>query len=302
MSNICDWCKAAVHEGTHLCDDCRTTLTHAILNTGAHYADLETVRTRTRGVRYDKSGGKGGTKERPLGMDLRFARLARDESGKVTEGRATEVEHLARNAAVTWARVVLDHWPHTTTRPADNIPAVCAFLASVTTAIAGQPWAGDMLRDFRTTERKLAHLVDIAPPKWYAGKCSAPTDGTDEATTETECKVDLYARSEKGSLTCPGCGAEHDISGRREVLLEEAKDILVTATEAAGALLAWTDYGGTEERLVDRIRKWQERGRLTGRGNTTVSGKQRTLYRLGDIQERMVDDAQRHQEKRITAA
>lgn len=293
----CDWCSAEVHEGTYLCGKCVKTLGHALANTAAHYADLETLRTRRRAVRYDGSMSKGGKKEQPVGMDLRFAAVRRDTEGNLTEGRATEVEHLARNAAVTWARVALDEWPHLTC-PADNVPAVCRFLGSVTTAIAGQAWAGEMMRDFRRAENRLRGLVDSAPPKWYAGKCSAPV-GEDDLTY---CDVDLYAQAERGALVCRGCGAEHDIAGRREVLLHEARDVLVTATEAAGALLAWTDYDGSETKLVDRIRKWRDRKQLVGRGSVEIGGKDRTLYRLGDIQDLMVADAQRDQSRRVGAA
>lgn len=293
----CDWCSAEVHEGAFLCGKCVTTLARALANVAAYYADLETLRTRRRAVRYDGPTTKGGKKEQPVGMDLRFAAVRRDTEGNLTEGRATEVEHLARNAAVTWARVVLGEWPNLTA-PADNVPAVCAFLHSVTTAVAGQAWAVEMLRDFRRAENRLRGLVDTAPPKWYAGKCSAPLGGDED----TDCDVDLYARAERGALVCKGCGAEHDIAGRREVLLREAKDILVVATEAAGALLAWTDYGGSEAKLVDRIRKWHERGRLANHGSIPVNGKNRLLYRLGDIQDMMVADAQAEQTRRVGAA
>jgi hypothetical protein len=97
---------------------------------------------------------------------------------------------------------------------------------------------------------------------------------------------------DSGTITCPACGTEHDVASRRDFLLAEAKDYQVTATEAAQALLAWTDYDGTETKLVDRIRKWRDRGHLEVRDVTSLSGRDRHLYRLGDIQVLLIGDAQ----------
>jgi hypothetical protein len=138
-------------------------------------------------------------------------------------------------------------------------------------------------------------MVDRPASRWYAGKCSA----TDE--TGNSCPAELYANTEKGRIVCPACETEHDIATRRDFLLAEAKGYLVTATEAAAALMSWTDYGGTEERLVDRIRKWRNRGDLEVADVTSLHGRDRHLYRLGDIQDRLVKHAQREQERAIGA-
>lgn len=314
QQHACGWCKADVQAGTSLCARCTKTLRHAIENTGAYFADLETLRTHAKGIDYRRvGGGKGGKKSQPLGMDIRFAptAYARDEQGELVldrqgkrihvSGQATEVEKVVRGIVATWGTAAVATWPELR-HPADNIPSVCTFLASIVTAIAAKPWAAGMIRDFRTAERKLRGLVDTAPPRWYAGKCSAPLDDTDEASTTNECQVDLYARTQTGNITCPGCGATHDIASRREVLLAEAEDVLVTATEAAAALLAWTDYNGSETKLVDRIRKWRDREKLDVQDVTSLQGRDRHLYRLGDIRLLLVDDAQHAQSRRIGAA
>jgi hypothetical protein len=293
MTTTCDWCGAATHDGVYLCPKHVTTLAHAATNTGTHYADLETLRTGQRATRYDKTGGKGARAEGYIGMSLRFANPDPNGRGAITEGHGTRLIAATRNATVTWTRVALDTWPNLAT-PADNVPALCAFLASIATAIAGQPWAAEALKDLRTCERGLANLVDVAPPKWYAGRCSAPTN---EDQTE-HCQVDLYARSSSGFIDCPGCGIRHDVADRREVLLREAEDYLVTASEAAGALSAWTDYDRGVDKLADRIRQWSARNRLVQHGTAPVAGRERALYRLGDVLELLVNDVVQRAGKR----
>jgi hypothetical protein len=145
-------------------------------------------------------------------------------------------------------------------------------------------------------------MVDSPPERWYAGRCGYTEDdltaaihGRKPATCETE----LYAIAEKGTITCQGCGIQHDVGERRDFLLEEAKDINVTATEAAGALMAWTDYDGTTKKLIDLIAYWRDNDALDDHGVTEVNGQWRKVYRLGDVQDLLIQHAQREQERRI---
>lgn len=301
-TNTCR-CGRTVHEGTTLCPACVRTLVHALVNVACHYADLDTLRTRR--ARYGGSLAARGSigKTRPIGVDLRFvtpsnADYASPDDVQIPgrEGAGTALIHDVRNTVVTWVRVCLDDWP-TLTTPADHIPACCAFLQGIVTAIAGQAWATELLEDMLRLERALARMVDRPAERWYAGKCSAsdPEDG------DAECSYELYARTDSGTIRCQACGTEHDVAERRDFLLREAGDYHVTATEAAGALIAWTDYDGSEHKLVDLIRKWRDREKLDVQDVTSLLGRDRHLYRLGDIQELLVRHAQREQERRIRA-
>lgn len=294
-------CGVTVHEGTHLCAKCVKTLDHALGNVATDYVDLDTLRTKR--ARYGTAGATRGSigKTRPIGVDLRFVRpsnAAYRSPNEIQlpgrEGQGTELMHDVRNTVVTWVRVCLDDWPALTT-PADHIPACCTFLQGILTAIAGQPWAEELIADMLRLEKALARLVDRPAERWYAGKCSASEPGDGDAM----CTYELYATTDSGTLRCRVCGTVHDIAARRDFLLEEAQAYRVTATEAAGALLAWTDYDGSESKLVDLIRKWRDRGKLEVADVTSLQGKDRHLYRLGDIQGLLVQHAQREQERRI---
>lgn len=279
--------------GAWLCDRCQGTLAIAIANIAAYYADLETVQTKR--ARYGTGAATKGSigKVQPLPIDNRFADVA---------GLGTQVKWDAWNTVTTWCRTVMEEQPelhgpvcgaclHLSCAAAKRrrwpagptMQAWCLYLDRQFRWIVSDQSVTALLGELLDVERRLRKIVDRPADKWYAGKCSAADD-------TGICTQELYAAVDRGSIDCPACDTRHDVGARREFLLREAKDYLVTATEAAGALLAWTDYDGTEENLIKRIGKWRERERLTSKGDATIGGKTRPLYRLGDIQSLMVAD------------
>lgn len=286
--------------GARLCGHCAKTLAYSLPNIAAYYDDLETVATKR--ARYGNGAATKGSigKAQPLPVDLRFA-------GRVAIG--TQLRWDAENTVSTWARVVMAEQPemhgptcetclHTSCHahkrrvwPRDTLRSMCAYLDRQFRHVTSQEWAEAMLDEFTNLEARLARLVDRPADRWYAGKCSVD-----------DCPNELYATVERGTVDCRACGIQHDVAERRDFLLREAKDYHVTATEAAGALLAWTDYDGTEEKLVDRIRKWRDREKLAVADVTSLLGKDRHLYRLGDIQALMIERAQHVQSRRVAGA
>ncbi len=171
--------------------------------------------------------------------------------------------------------------------PVNTIGSMCLYLDRQHRWIEGRDWAPVLLDELLDLERRLVRMVNRPPERWYAGKC--------------DCGVDMYATQDRGDVTCSACLATYDVTTRREFLLAEAKDYLVTATEAAGALLAWTDYDGSETKLVDRIRKWRDRNKLPVADVTSLAGRDRHLYRLGDVQQLLVEHAQQDQRDRLNS-
>jgi hypothetical protein len=291
--------------GAWLCDRCQQTLAVALCNVAAYYDDLgETVRTKQ--ARYSSGPVSKGSigKVQPLPVDGRFLDVT---------GDGTQVRWDVWASVVAWCRVVMEEqpqlagpvcarpclhtscaairrrrWPRNTTR------SMVAYLDRQFRMIVREQWAQSFLDEMLDNERRLRRLVDRPADRWYAGKCGV----TDE---DGECNAELYATRDYGTIICPGCGITHDVAERRDVLLSEAAAYLVTATEAAGALLAWTDYDGSESKLVDRIRQWRNRGQLEARSTEQVNGRERHLYRLGDVQALLIVEAQHAQERRITS-
>lgn len=289
--------------GAWLCPRCQGTLAIAIANTAAYFDDLDTVLTKR--ARY---GGQGSTKgsigrTQPLPVDGRFTDRA---------GQGSEIRWGAWNTVSTWCRVVMEEQPerigpacasaclHTscaavrrTRWPADTMRSMCLYLDRQFRWIVREQWVTELMDELLDVERRLKRIVDRPADRWYAGKCSAPNED------EPDCPTDLYAQADRGWIDCPTCGIRHDVAERRTILLAEAKGYLVTATEAAGALIAWTDYDGTEVNLVKRISEWHARGRLEAHGSDHVGGKDRQLYRLGDVQVLLVEWAQHAQQRRL---
>ena len=275
--------------GAWLCDRCVKTLEVAFVNVPAYYGDLDTLRRKQ--TRYGDGGRSGIGKAQPLIVDGRFT----DRTGD-----GSRIDDETRNTVTTWCRMVMDEQPqmagpycrtaclHTSCAalfrkryPRDTVQSMGAYLLRQLRWIIREEWAEEILDEFTDLENRLRRIVDRPAEKWYAGKCSSEVDVDGETVT---CAADLYARSERGFMDCGACGTRHDVSKRRDFLLREAREVSVTATEAAGALMAWTDYDGSLEKLTDRIRKWRDRDQLSTHGSIRVSGQMRDLFRLGDIE------------------
>jgi hypothetical protein len=300
--------------GAWLCDRCCGTFAICIANVSVYYDDTSEIVApkRSRFVTTGASKGSIG-KSQPLPVDLRFLATRphlTPEGISASESVGTQARWDTWNTVVAWCRTIMEEQPElhgpaclscihiscTAIRrrrwPRNTVRSMCAYFDRQFRWIIREQWAPDMLDELLDIERRLARLIDRPVDRWYAGKCSA-------ADENGSCPTGLYADTDRGTVTCRTCDTTHDVAKRRDFLLSEAKDYLVTATEAAGALLAWTDYDGSETKLVDRIRKWRDRDKLDVADVTSLFGRDRHLYRLGDIQALMIVDAQAAQRDRV---
>lgn len=307
-------CRCGVPtSGAWLCEHCNTTLAFAFANVAGHYDDLGTVARKQ--TRYGGNPAKGSIgKAQPTPVDMRFISGPPEAAHPgASIAPLTQLRWDAWNTVVAWTRTVMEEQPdvpgpvcasaclHRSCNvirirrwPSNTVRSMCLYLDRQHRWIEGRDWAPAMLDEFLNLEQRLVRAVNRPADRWYAGKCSA---GEGEAM----CLVDLYAREDRGFIDCPGCSTRHDVQDRREILLREAADTHVTATEAASALITWTDYDGSEGKLVDRIRKWRDRNRLEVRDVTSLQGKDRHLYRLGDIQALLVQHAQKQQARMLAS-
>lgn len=305
MNNqTCDGCDRPT-AGAKLCEQCSKTLAICLPNLAAYYEDLDIVEAKatryasntsgnTRRKDADERGGdwQQGAPEKPLPVDDRFLDAI---------GVGTQVRWDVWNSVTTWARVIMDEqprvagatcgqpclhvscsairrraWPRT-----NKIRSLAAYFDRQFRHITSADWASEFMDEMLDNENRMRRLIDRPADRWYAGRCLAE----DEYGT---CTAELYAVAGERFIYCPTCGIEHNVAERREKLLKEAEDHLVTATQAAKALLAWTDYDGTEGRLTDKISKWRDRHVLWTRGVVQANGRDRHLYRLGDIQDLLI--------------
>lgn len=301
-TTTCDHCQTPT-AGARLCERCNHTLAVCLANVAAYYDDLPTISAKQ--ARYGSQIATRGSvgKEVPLPADGRFLEV---------RGTGTQVRYDTWATVVAWARVVMEDQPEipgptchaclhlscATIRrrrwPRNTIRSMVAYFDRQWRYLARCEWVAAFLDEMLDCENRMRRLIDRPADRWYAGKCSATLPEIGDL-----CPTELYAEAGKRSVTCRSCGAEHDVGKRRDFLLREAKDYLVTATEAAGALLSWTDYDGSETKLVDRIRKWRDRDQLEVADVTSLNGRDRHLYRLGDIQALLVESAQDTQRRRL---
>lgn len=118
--------------------------------------------------------------------------------------------------------------------------------------------ADDITRLIEAAERCIDRPADLA----YSGPCD-------------ECDLDLYGRLGASLVRCRGCGAQYDVTERREWLLAAAEDTLAHAALIARALSRL----GTNIQ-ANRLYVWANRGQILAHGTDTHG---RPLYRIGDV-------------------
>lgn len=273
--------------GVYLCASCDKTLAYALLAVADFHEELGTIRAKM--TRFGNGSTKGSIgKTVPAPIDLRFASCTDEGQRLLDDSRAT---------VVAWSRTVMDeqddvtgplcgapclHTSCNTLRirrhPRDTVRSMCAYLDRQHRWISGREYAPALMDEMRNLEGRLRRMVNPPQARWSAGFC--------------ECGAELRMLVGRSYTRCQ-CGITHSADERREYLLSEAEHMLVTASEAAGALSAWTDYDGSVSDLMRRISDWGRRGQVLSRGNVTVSGQERPAYRLGDIREQLEADARR---------
>lgn len=140
------------------------------------------------------------------------------------------------------------------------------------------PWAAQLVDDLaRATGRGWAK-VDRPADRWLAGHCEAQLqDATGNWAT---CGEALYARITETEIACPRCRTKVDVSDRREQMIRQSADFLVTATEAARALTSID-----REVTPQRIWLWTHRGLVQAVDTRPQGGRQVPVYRLGDLRD-----------------
>ena len=249
-------------DGWFVCGQCGKEFEQLLAETVWLLDDLDTAITRQ--ARFT-SGGGPRSNERPLPVNL----MAADASARLV------------NSLTTTARIIAEDNGYETGR--GDPRSVSTWLLHRISAIRLHVAGGEMMDELVYLTAKAIKAITPPPDRWFAGVCSVDLDGE-------ECDADLYASADKGTIQCQKCGITHDVGERRAILLKHAEEVLATASEAARAVVVWSDYERGENKLVNRIGKWAERGRIERRGWRTEGGKDRPTYRIGDILDLLATD------------
>lgn len=289
---VCSSCRKPVTDDAYLClgeGSCSERLEIALGDVGAlvalsvaGYSGMALVtRPPGRGGDPDPDGGREQTaKIQPLPWDEATSRALRS----------------LRVVLVGWVRVVVEerrfepdrvagpvcqlctHRSCRATRtpgwPADTLPAMALWLLAQVPWLRRHPASATCLGDVELAVDRLGKAMDRAPMLIYAGPCV--TDTLQNGHTR-RCGHDMYALPDSPTVKCPACRTAYNVPEQRALMLEAARDYLLSVVEIVRALTALHERIGD-----DRIRKWAARGRLTVRGHNASGAP---IYRLGDVQD-----------------
>lgn len=169
---------------------------------------------------------------------------------------------------------------------------LCAAFDHHLNTIATRDWAGRFVTDLRRHEAILCSLTETLVPGWYAGGCR-------------QCGHSTYVVPGLTWVTCRTCGTTTFARDHLETILNEARDWLAPPKQLAQAVVALVDTELSVPRLYERIKKWEQRGKIEGvqrteRGYEWHEDLTRPVvvdqpvgpkrYRLGDVLDRITTE------------
>ena len=237
-ARTCDACRAKPAYDAFVCRDCMDTYHGDLAKTPAMAEDLHVEITRQS----RKSSGPSaatGSEERALPYD---------------PAASQALDRLRFELVTACLAVTLGQRDKL---PADTIGAMCDWLTRHEASVALRQEGGDIVRGLSAALKRASRIIDSPPERRYIGRCVC----TDRAGEPTR----LYAITGEAVHRCP-CGTGWIVADRMAQLEEDLRDYRMTPAEVELA---------TAGRVkADRVRKWQERGQISGR---------RGKYRLGDV-------------------
>lgn len=225
-ARVCPITKQALKPGQYVSDEAARKLRTAMRDLPALMEEFET--TITKQVRMaERTHTRGNSSPLPFNPV------------------ASSAAWTARTTLLIWA----DHYAHKRNQPT---PATWTAIATKLTEwaqwITTQPTAPRAIDEILDTIRLTHHTIDRPPDRQYTGPC--PTCGGDNTappkTTTTRCHY---------------CGTHINIPDRRDWMLAQLPDLILTASETAQAVTTLT---GIPTDQTD-INNWRTRGRLTPR-------------------------------------
>ena len=264
-------CTAPLADGVVLCPRCQRTVQRALGNVVSYHADLYTLAPPPAGVR------RRGDSVDPTGSAV--ARMS-------TSDPVEDLAARTRNTLVSRVRELIDDRPGVTW-PANTVEAMAQRLAQHVRSIATCAWAEDFRREIVRLEIDLRSFIERNKERWYAGVCGWIAD---PEAPDQFCSRVLYADPDKAHVRCPVCQTTWPVAERREILLNEARNVETNVATIARSLVALLDNEPSQARLEKKINKWIERGKLERRGHVDTDGRVRKIYRLGDVLDLLIGE------------
>ena len=258
MTTTCLHCGAETSNGLVLCDLSQMKAAKSLDLLPVYFRNLSRWRP-----------GRAGSRPVP------GSRVLYDGEEHTGDDRIARALEGASNTISTWARSLADDrgidLPETDSE-STQVAATCRLLAEHLTSIGTLEWAGEFVNQLDKHEARLRTLTEDAAPGWYAGGCKRCDSGT-------------YVVPGLTWVTCRGCGTTTYARDHLDTILEEASDWVAPPKRLAEAIVAMVDGEQSVPRLLERIKKWAQRDKITAYRKTDEDGDETgpKRYRLGEV-------------------
>lgn len=262
----CLHCTAETTNGLALCERCRAAASVYLEFFPVYFRNLARWRPGRSGVRQVP-----GSRE-PQGPAL----VAPDKVMRALDEAGADI--------IGWARCLSDDrgvaMPESDDE-AGSIAAVCRMLLENLTSVATLEWAGEFVRATGAHEEILRKLTEQVIPGWYAGACR-------------QCSVPTYVVPGLTWVTCGGCGATTYARDHLDTILDEARGWVARPMRLAEASVALIDTELSVPRLYERIKKWEQRGKVIGQRTQDQDGDPigPKRYLFGDVLDRLATEGE----------
>ena len=236
--------------------------------------------------------GRAGSRDIPGSRVLYMGEVSNPDG---TGDRISDRLDETNNALVTWARALTNDRPYlmrlldrlSAARAAERIDEatavawLCKGFDRYLTSVSTLDWCGEFVRDLSYHEDKLRRLTETAVPGWYAGACH-------------RCKVSTYVVPGLTWVTCGGCGVTTYARDHLETILDEARGWVARPRRVAEAIVALVDNEQSVDRLYERIKKWEQREKVTAVRKVDADGDKvgAKRYRFGDVLNLLTNEGQ----------
>lgn len=197
-------------------------------------------------------------------LDIAIAKMAKLSTGKAGKGSAHE------QSPVNWGVAAVR----------DALIVEAAFIGQDLAWLRRHPQAGEMVSNLGRAVKNAYRAIDRARDRKYLGQCSHRTDNG------ATCREEVWVKPGAHQVTCRACKHTHNVTERRDQMLEDAEDLILTPREASQLVGEVGDMPIGHQ----RIRNYLDRGRISRR--PSPDGVLR--FRLGDLLAVLRDDAARH--------
>ena len=204
----------------------------------------------------------------------RSQRITGHGSAPAPRDEAVEARSAIRATLVSLARLIADERGFDL--PADEIPAIAAYIVTSADWLAAHPAAGVHAKDLRdiagdTRTWRLAYPV--GSDRLYLGLCPHPVTGDNGGVRL--CEQRIYAIRDEPLVACQRCGTSDTVEQWQRWMVG---DLTGVVTLYAAAAILTREYG--RDVHAEQLRKWTRAGRVATHGRDTQG---RTLVDLDEI-------------------